>query len=993
MAMTCGSSADQLRRIALGMLVSSMLSGVGAASAQAPDAMASVRRQALSTVMAADFVDPPMRARPMYRFWNSGGLMTKESIETQVAQIKRAGAGGFEANQLVGIPRLSRAEHFDPAVHGFGSPAWTRAWTQLFEAGKAAGLEVDQIYTPGWSAGIQGISPDGEGAAQEIGFGSINLAPGQTYNGAAPVGGLPNGVTRRTLQAVVAYRCRDNCADSAKAAPVLDPASARDLTKSVRDGRIRFVAPSGSDRYVLVASWMHGTGQVVELAHTAQPSYLVDHFGAAGADAIISYWERRVLTPQLRNAMRASGGAVFFDSLELNRMDVEVRHWTPNFLDEFRRRRGYDLRPFLATISTSDKPAFELAGTVGARVREDYRQTLSDLFVANHIGPIKRWAHGYGMALRGQAYSEWGPGAINNSDAAIALDIPEQEANNRGAPLFAVDHSDSWRQLASANAQVGRTIVSSEMGTFGRTDGLARVSLVARVNEMAGLGMNKVVHHGWADQSPGVAKAWPGYYPFGSFVGDNYGPQSPTFADDALINTYIARLQTVLRRGGLHADVAIYWGGTGAARYDSLDLERAGFSYGFMSDRLIADPSATLAQGRLTRLGYRAFVLDGMNGGVPMSIASARRVLSWARAGLPIVAIGDLPSRVGGYHPRQDAELRQVLAELARSKSFVQVANHTGVREALVKAGVTPDVSYDTAPLVAMHRKAAEADYYYLFNAGAGRTRSEVTLRGRGDLYRYDAWSGKVAPVIDYARTADGVRVKVDLATGDSALFALSEGAVDGARPICRAPEIRSDAQDVIASGSDLHIRDTRTGRHAVEAANGKISTGEIAAVGGVVRPKEWRLDVTSWRAGASPRDTAKVKLATISVSADGEGRLADWQKIAGLQTVSGVATYATDIDVGAGWTGGTGAYLDLGSFFGVVQLSVNGRDLPPLNQVDVSRIDLGGYLKPGRNTLQVRLSTPVYNASFKTKSPYGLIGPVVLTPYGEAIVPGACAQ
>jgi hypothetical protein len=148
MAMTCGSSADQLRRIALGMLVSSMLSGVGAASAQAPDAMASVRRQALSTVMAADFVDPPMRARPMYRFWNSGGLMTKESIETQVAQIKRAGAGGFEANQLVGIPRLSRAEHFDPAVHGFGSPAWTRAWTQLFEAGKAAGLEVDQIYTP-----------------------------------------------------------------------------------------------------------------------------------------------------------------------------------------------------------------------------------------------------------------------------------------------------------------------------------------------------------------------------------------------------------------------------------------------------------------------------------------------------------------------------------------------------------------------------------------------------------------------------------------------------------------------------------------------------------------------------------------------------------------------------------------------------------------------------------------------------------------------------
>jgi hypothetical protein len=166
--------------------------------------------------------------------------------------------------------------------------------------------------------------------------------------------------------------------------------------------------------------------------------------------------------------MRASGGAVFFDSLELNRMDVEVRHWTPNFLDEFRRRRGYDLRPFLATISTSDKPAFELAGTVGARVREDYRQTLSDLFVANHIGPIKRWAHGYGMALRGQAYSEWGPGAINNSDAAIALDIPEQEANNRGAPLFAVDHSDS---CGSWRARTRRSAGRSSPARWGRSAG------------------------------------------------------------------------------------------------------------------------------------------------------------------------------------------------------------------------------------------------------------------------------------------------------------------------------------------------------------------------------------------------------------------------------------------------------------------------------------------------------------------------------------------
>lgn len=981
---------DRLAAVAAVLLGSAAFVGSAVMAQTAPPPVAAPSRSAAPS--PGSFADPAMQDRPMYRFWNSGGLMTKESIDAQVAQIRAAGAGGFEANQLAGVPRLTKVEKFDPAVHGFGTPAWTRAWTQLFAAGKSAGMEVDQIYTPGWSAGIQGLSPDAVGAAQEIGFAAAVVAPGQRYDGVVPVDTLPAGVAARTLQALVAYRCAANCATGGKAAPVLDPASAKVLTGTVRDGRIRFAAPRGGDPYMLVAAWMHGTGQIVELAHTVQPSYLVDHFGDAGAGAIVSYWETKVLTPALRDAMRASGGSMFFDSLELNRMDVEVRHWTPDFLAQFQRRRGYALQPFLAAVSTSDKPAFELAGGVGARVREDYRQTLSDLFVARHIEPIKRWAHGYGMTLRGQGYAEWGPGAINDSDAAIALDIPEQEANNRGAPLFALDHSDTWRQIASANAQVGRTLVSSEMGTFGRTDGLARVSLVARFNEMAGLGMNKVVHHGWADQSPGVAKAWPGYYPFGSYVGDTYGPQSPTFADDAAINTYIARVQTILRRGALRADVAIYWGGTGAAHYDSRDLERAGFSYGFMSDRLIADRSATLNGEGLTRLGYRALILDGTTGGVPLSIASARQVLDWARAGLPVIAIGGLPSRVGGYHPAEDAELGRILATLTQMKSFQAVAGYTDVRAALTRAGVVPDVSYDGAPLVAMHRKATDVDYFYLFNAGSERTRSSVTLRGRGKPYRYDAWTGTVTPVAAYVRTADGVRIDLDLATGDSALIALGDAPPDGARAMaCATPVVRSDAQDVIADGASLHIRDTRPGRRTLAFADGRTASGDIARVGNVIRPSAWRLEVTSWQAGASPADTAKVGLAPIALRPGADGKLPDWQKIPGLEAISGVATYTTTLDTGPAWTGGTGAYLNLGGFFGTVQVTVNGRTLPPLNQVDVSRIDLGGYLRSGRNTLQVRLATPIYNAGFKTKSPYGLIGPVVLTPYGETAIGGGC--
>ncbi|EZP74270.1 Alpha-L-rhamnosidase [Sphingomonas paucimobilis] len=956
--------------------------------------MASTPASAQDAPVAAEgsFANPAMPDRPMYRFWNNGGMMTPTSITEQVAQIRSSGAGGFEANQLSGVPSVSKVPGYDPQRHGFGTPEWTRAWTQLFKAGKAQGLRVDQIYTPGWSAGIQGLSPDAPGTAKEITFGSVFVNGGESYEGVVPEAKLPAGVTKRTLLGVVAYRCDSNCEAGSKSPPMLDASTALDRTASVKDGRIRFTAPAGAGRYVLVASWMHGTGQVIELAQTPTPSYMVDHFASSGAQAIVDYWETKVLNPELRQAFRDSGGSLFFDSFELNRHGEEVRHWTDNFLSEFRKRRGYSLVPYLAAISNSSNPMFEFSNGVGTRIREDYRQTLSELFVGNHILPLKQWAHSYGMTLRAQGYAGWGPTAVNNSDAAAAIDIPEQEANNRSKPMFSTDASDAWRQVVSANSQMGRTIVSSEMGTFGRTDGLSRVSLVMRMNEVIGLGMNKVVYHGWPDQTPGGSSRWPGYMPFGNAVGDNYGVQIPTFADDVTINDYVARLQTVLRRGELRNEIAMYWGGPDEARYGDLGLERSGYTYGFMSDALMAHPSAKIVDGRLTNLGYKAFVLDAQGSGIPMNLASARRLLSWARSGFPIFVIGELPARVSGYHPADDAALRKVVAALFAQKSVTRVADRAGVVNALKAAGIGSAASYDAKPLVTLHRQSEDSDYYYLFNAAADRTKAEVTLEGTGLPYRYDAWTGQVRPISLFTRTDNGVKIEVDLASGDSTLIALTPGNQDTPKPVCKTAAVSTNADELLSlDGGDPVLRDTAAGRYVTTLADGRQVSSEIATVGARKAPASWTLQVTSWQAGAGVNDIAKVALTPITLTPGADGKLPDWQHVPGLENKSGTSTYKASVDIGSGWTGGTRAYLDLGAFYGTAQVSVNGKRLPPIDQADVSRIDLGGYLRPGVNDLQVHIATPIYNAAYKTKSPYGLVGPVTVIPYGQVTVPMGC--
>jgi hypothetical protein len=952
-----------------------------------------------SSTGGGSFTNPATQDRPMYRFWSTGGLMTKDSIEQQVAQIKAAGAGGLEADTLPGISYLGSGNPgYDPATHAFGTPEWTRAWTQLFQAGAKAGLEVDSLYTSGWSAGIPGISPDESGTAKELVYGSAHLDAGQTFDAALPVAALPSGVTKRTLQGVAAYRCTKNC--DGTGTPVLDPTSMVDLSSDVADDHLTWTAPNDG-HYVVVASWMEGTGQTIFLAGTSTPSYMVDHFGASGSQAIIDFWENNVLTPELRTAMKASGGSLFFDSLELNRNGDPVRFWTDNFLTEFQKRRGYSLVPYLPVLATADNttlkstPSFDFSGGVGERVRQDYQQTLSDLFVANHIDPLKDWAHSYDMNLRGQGYLEWGPGVINDTDAALALDIPEQEANNTNSatnPLFDTTGDDKWRQITSANAQAGRTLVSSETGTFGRADGLARKSLVAKMNLQFAVGMNHVIYHGWPDQSPGAAAAWPGYFPFRDGAPDNYGEFSPTINDDKLTNDYVARTQTVLRRGQLRDDVAVLWDGTGAATYDDAGLANAGYSYGFMNNTLVNASTATLKNGELTSLGYRALVIDATGTSVPMDLATAKRIRTWAHTGFPVVVVGDLAQQVRGNRPAQDSALRSVLDDLLAQDSVTTVNDRAEVTKALAAANITPAASYD-ASLMSLHRRTTDSDYYYLFNSDTKQTTTSVVLTGSGRPYRYNSWTGAVTPIASYTRVPGGVRVEVDLASGDSDLIALTTGNSDnGTSCAVAATSTTADAVTSTASGA-LTVRDTTAGTYRATLSNGKTVTSTIPTVGAAITPTTWTLAVTSWHGGSGgPNDTEKTPLDPIALTADADGTLPDWQNIDGLEAVSGTSTYTTSIDTGAGWSGGTGAYLDLGTVYGTAQVSVNGEALPPANQVDLRHIDLGGYLRAGANTVVVHVATPVYNAGLGHHDAYGLVGPISLQPYGQATIADQCA-
>ena len=84
---------------------------------------------------------------------------------------------------------------------------------------------------------------------------------------------------------------------------------------------------------------------------------------------------------------------------------------------------------------------------------------------------------------------------------------------------------------------------------------------------------------------------------------------------------------------------------------------------------------------------------------------------------------------------------------------------------------------------------------------------------------------------------------------------------------------------------------------------------------------------------------------------------------------------------------------LDLGSVpnsdYSVV---VNGTEVPYPDQMDPSRIDIGAQLEPGVNQITVRIATLLGNARGQSLT-QGLVGPVRVVPYGQAVVYASTSQ
>ncbi len=453
------------------------------------------------------FAQPPADARIMMRWWWYGAGVDKHELEAEMHKMKEGGIGGFEVQPVYPL------ELDDPGKNFRNLPYLSNDYLDALrftsEKARELGLRMDITLGSGWPFGGPHI-----GVTEAAGRLRCDRVDVPTKENSLPMPVISNG---EKLLAIFLAK-----GDEKR----FEPTGITQIN-TIEHGRLQ-LPPSITGPHVVLFFIASRTGQQVKRPALGAEGFVLDHYSRAAIDHHL-----KVVGEPLLKAFGANPPyAVFSDSLEVYNSD-----WTDDLPQEFQRRRGYDIIPYL--------PA--LIGDMGlktADVRHDWGLTLSELCDERYLKPIRDWAASHNTKFRSQTYGV--PPVTLSSNNLV--DLPEGE----GA---------SWRKFTStrwatsASHLYGRQVTSSETWTWLHSPVFRATPLDMKAEaDMHFLqGVNQLIGHGWP-YSPEMAGE-PGWRFYAAAVFNHHNPWWLVMPD---VTQYLQRISYLLRQGKPANDVALY---------------------------------------------------------------------------------------------------------------------------------------------------------------------------------------------------------------------------------------------------------------------------------------------------------------------------------------------------------------------------------------------------------------------------------------------------
>lgn len=541
----------------------------------------------------------------------------------------------------------------------------------------------------------------------------------------------------------------------------------RMLTDRMRpDGTLDWEIPSGDWRVVRLG--YAASGCVNKPASQFGEGLEVDKLSAPALDFHFEQYVARIVKHlgPLAGDVASGLSSILVDSYE-----VGSQNWTQGFEREFLRRRGYDLMPYLPTLTGT------IVGDadVTDRFLSDFRKTVSELFVENYSGALMRKCHQYGLKLSLEPY---GNAPCDDFEYGDVADQPMCEFwswCNRGNRVTDVGNASLPAYLAHF---WGRRTVGAEAFTANPGLGAGRwrtvpFTIKAQGDRAFARGVNRIIFHRFTHQ-PFVK---PTYLP-GMTMGHwgvHFDRTQTWWKEGRPWMDYLARTQWMLQEGTFCADVLCWHGEEAPSRGGHISGYPkelgghpcpAGFAKDVCSTRALK--ALKVEGGRLVSPGgvrYSLLVLQDVKEMTPETLAIVDRIVA---AGGKVVA-PRMPTRMSGLrdYPNGDGRIREAAARVW-AKGVITGDAATGI----AAIGLDPDFICLSAPegltgeTAWLHRRYGEGSDAY-FVACPNEKSGVFTCSFRIDGFEPELWdaeSGKIGAEPRAWRRAGGrTEVSFDL--------------------------------------------------------------------------------------------------------------------------------------------------------------------------------------------------------------------------------------
>lgn len=850
--------------------------------------------------LAKGFASPPKETRPLLWWRFMDDYASREGMIADLNGIQEIGLRGAVISYCSSSSGMSKAKPGAPIVPMF-SDAW---WSNLdFKIAEAKNRDLDLWFQlcPGYAtSGGPWITP--EHSMQKVVWSETKCSAEKPFDGTLPQPRIDKKWNYYRDIAVLAV-------PQGKGPIPLD--QVMDVSKQMKpNGQLSWKPASGS--WVILRIGHTTTGVPVHPVTAAGYGLECDKLSKVATKIQFDQYFKKIA------ARRPAGSnqtlELFFDSWEAQNLN-----WTTTMPDEFRKRRGYDITPWLVVATK------RIVGSESQSRRFDYdwKTTIEEMINDNHFAELMRLSHEIGCTqLRAQPYN----GPVNFMTAGALFDIPEAEywLNKREYGWW------SLRMISSVAHIHGKKIASAEsltampanhhmdadpFSTKAQTD----LAFTMGINQMA---IHASGHNPWPQYQPGITC---GFFPPLLGAWQTWNPLASSWID------YLSRCCYLLQQGQPTADVVRLF------RPNEKGYELIpGYASDLCPEELIVSSMSFDGKNLCLPSGMRYRILQLVDttktvnarlspsgienrlGRNPMpqniSLPLLRKVRDLVHAGATILGPRPVSSPSLSGFPQTDQEIAAIATELwgptadgeiDRKVGKGRVLANISITDALARTGATPHFQtiekIPTTDVPWVHRKIGEEDWFFVSNQCNKPFKVTGSFRVAGKIPEFwHADLGTHEPAKKWQVRQGRTEVSLDFAPRGSVFIRFAPGPMPNL-PVNLAP---AKTLKSISLSSDWKLRFSVDAKQSIEL--------------------DWP-KLISWTEHANQA----------------------------LRYHSGIATYQRSFDISER----QGQFiLDLGQVKNLARITINGKRFPELWKPPFT-CDVSSAIKPGKNVISIEVA------------------------------------